>query len=429
MNVTKWTRTQTSRLLLEGGFGMYNQEYTELYQPEVTGIKDKVWDLEAIRNSRVYNVVDQSNNRQANAWPNPADHFSVLRTFMGAASYVTGSHNFRFGATVSNGDWRLLTAWTGDVQPIRYNAGVPVDVTLRLPSDRRNGIKADTGIFLQDRWSMGRVTWNLGLRYDQFIGETRESEVLPSRFGPGTKYGRCDDGKVDPGDSCYGRVQNWKDISPRVGFAMDVFGNGRTALKASVARYVAGQNIAVANQVNPVTALSLSDTRTWRDLDRNGLPLDANGNIQFNELTNSTATATFGRNVSTTRYDPAVLDGWGKRGYNFEWTVAAQHQLADRVSINGGYYRRTFGNQTFTDDLRFDANSYDSFCVRAPIDPDLPGGGGYQVCGIPDLKPAVFAQGLPANNLIRFSDDFGGETNLYQGFDIISRDGSGTERF
>ncbi len=44
VNVTKWTRTQTSRLLLEGGFGYYNQEYTELYQPSVTGITDKVWD-------------------------------------------------------------------------------------------------------------------------------------------------------------------------------------------------------------------------------------------------------------------------------------------------------------------------------------------------------------------------------------------------
>ena len=27
--------------------------------------------------------------------------------------------------------------------------------------------------------------------------------------------------------------------------------------------------------------------------------------------------------------------------------------------MNGGYYRRTFGNQTFTDDLRYDVNSYD----------------------------------------------------------------------
>ena len=181
-------------------------------------------------------------------------------------------------------------------------------------------------------------------------------------------FPECEDGKA--GRGCYGEVQNWKDISPRVGFAMDVFGNGRTAVKASVARYVAGQNVAVARQVNPVEALSRTDVRPWtNDIDGNGLPLDANGNIQFNELGTSTATATFGRNVSTTAYDPEVLNGWGKRGYNLEWTVAAQHQLADRVSVNGGYYRRTFGNQTFTDDLRYDANSYDSFCINAPADP------------------------------------------------------------
>jgi hypothetical protein len=418
VNVTKWTRTQTSRLLLEGGLGYYNQEYTELYQPSVTGLTEKVWDPEAIRNSRVYTVLDQSNNRISNAWNAPSDHFSILRTYLGAASYVTGSHSFRFGATVSEGDWRVLDQWTGDMQPITYNAGRPVQTTLRLPIDRRNGIKADTGLFLQDRWTMSRITWNLGLRYDWFIGETQESEVTPSRFNSGTKFGKCADGNNDTRAGCVGTVQDWKDLSPRVGVAIDLFGDGRTAIKASVAKYVVGQQIAVANQNNPVTVLGLTDTRPWTDLDGNGLPLDADGNIQFNELSPSVQTPTFGRNVSTTTTDPGVLNGWGKRGYNMEYSVAAQHQIADRMSVNGGYYRRSFGNQTFTDDLRYDASSYDSFCLRAPVDPDLPGGGGYQVCGVQDLKPSVFALGLPANNLIRFSDDFGGETNTYQGFDV-----------
>ena len=424
VNVTKWTRTHTNRLLFEAGFGIYNQEYTELYQPDVTGVADKVWDSEAIRNSRTYTVLDQSNNRSANAWTSPADHFSVLRTFMGAASYVTGSHNLRLGTTFTNGDWRLIEQWTGDVQPITYNAGRPVSVTLRLPMDARNGIKMDLGVFLQDRWTISdRVTLNLGLRYDHFVGDTRESEVLPNRFtfseiASGIVFPECEDGQAARG--CYGEVQNWKDISPRVGVAWDVFGNGRTAVKASIARYVNGQQVAVARQINPVEALSRTDVRPWTDLDGNGLPLDANGNIQFNELGTSTATNTFARNVSTTRYDPGVLNGWGKRGFNTEWTVSAQHALADRVSVNGGFYRRTFGNQTFTDDLRYDASSYDSLCINAPADPRLPYGNGssYQVCGVQDLKAAVFAQNLPADNVIRFSDDLGGETNLYQGFDI-----------
>jgi hypothetical protein len=419
VNVTKWTRTHTNRLLLEGGIGIYNQEYTELYQPDVTGQTKKVWDLDAIRSSQVYNIVDQSNSRQSNAWPNPADHFSVLRTFMGAASYVTGSHNFRGGATFTNGDWRLIEARTGDVAPITYNAGRPVAVTLRLPMDARNGIKQDLGLFLQDRWTVSdRITLNLGVRYDHFVGESRESEILPNRFNDGVKYGRCADGKADPRAGCAGEVQNWKDISPRAGVAWDVFGTGRTAVKASIARYVAGQQVAVARQANPVEVLTRLDTRPWTDRDGNGLPFDAAGNIQLTELSASAATPTFGRNVSTVRYDPDVLNGWYKRGYNSEWTLAAQHQLANRVAVNGGFYRRTFGNQTFTDDLRFAASDFDTFCISAPSDPRLPGGGGYPVCGIPDLKPAVFALGRPADNLIRFSEDFGGETNRYQGFDI-----------
>src|SRR5262249_58963609 len=116
----------------------------------------------------------------------------------------------------------------------------------------RNGIKADTGLFAQDRWNYKRATFNLGVRYDWFIGESQESDVLASRINAGQHYGKCPDGKNDPKAGCVGTVENWKDISPRIGVAYDVFGNGRTAIKASVARYVAGQQVAVADDANPV---------------------------------------------------------------------------------------------------------------------------------------------------------------------------------
>ena len=180
VSVTKWTRTHTNRLLFEGGLGIYDQNYTELYQPSVTGLDDKVFDLDAIRNARIYTVSSQATGKIANAWSAPADHYSLLRTFMGAASYVTGSHSFRFGATVSQGRLARIDrvhAATCSRSPTMPRTG-PCRRTLRLPVDRRNGIKADTGMFVQDRWAMGRVTWNLGLRYDWFIGETQESEVL-----------------------------------------------------------------------------------------------------------------------------------------------------------------------------------------------------------------------------------------------------------
>ncbi len=200
-------------------------------------------------------------------------------------SYVTGSHSFKVGTAVSEGNWRLLEEFTGDVSTITYNNGNPQSVTLRLPTDRRNHIKADVGIYAQDRWTMGRATLNLGMRYDWFQGATGEGEVLPNRYNAGIKFGKCDDGNNNLAAGCVGKVQDWKDISPRVGLAYDLTGTGRTAIKASVARYVAGQQIAVANANNPVTALGLTETRPWtNDIDGNGSPFMSNGNLNFAEL-------------------------------------------------------------------------------------------------------------------------------------------------
>ena len=112
-----------------------------------------------------------------------------------------------------------------------------------------------------------------------------------------------------------GRVLNQKDISPRVGLSYDLFGNGRTALKVSVARYVAGQGLAAASITdnnNPENTVGLTDQRAWADLDGNGSPFSSSGVIQLNELTNSVNTANFGRNVPTTQVtNPALLEGWG----------------------------------------------------------------------------------------------------------------------
>ena len=414
VSVSKWTRTQSSKLLFDAGFAVYDQEYAEVYQDSVFG-------------SSVPQVTisDSSTGKIANAWNAPADHFSKLFTEQFAASYVTGSHSFRFGGSLSQARWRLTSQYTGDVQPVTYNAGAPVSVTLRIPTDRRNAVKADLGLYAQDKWTFHRATINAGLRYDYFQTATQPESLPASAWNAASDFKDCSDGINNLNQGCTGRVLNWKDLSPRVGVAFDVFGTGKTAIKASVARYVSGTGLAAGSTTdnnNPETTIGITDTRAWRDLDLNGSPFDSAGHIQLNELTNSTSTPSFGKNVpSSTTTDPAVLGGWGARGYNWEYSVSAQHELAPRVSINGGWFRRKFGNQTVTVDNRYNfANgSFDGpFCANAPSDPNLPGGGGYQVCGLYDLKPAVVAQNLPPNSTITFSSKYGGETNIYEGFDF-----------
>ena len=414
VSVTKWTRTHSNRLLFDGGFAVYNQEYQENYQPSVFA-----------GSVPLVTILDQSSNVNANAWTTPADHWSKLFTESFAASYVTGSHSVRFGGSVSQAQWRLAQKYTGDVQPVTYNSGVPVSVTLRIPTDRKNAIKADTGIFAQDKWTISRMTINAGVRFDWFITETQPETLPASTWNSAVTFSRCSDGINNLNQGCVGRVANWKDLSPRIGVAYDLFGTGRTAIKGSFARYVNGVGLAagsITDNANPETAVGLTDVRAWRDLDGNGSPFDGAGRIQLSELTNSTSTPNFGRNVpSTTKVDPAILEGWGVRGYNIEYALSGQHELMPRVSISGGWYRREFKNQTLTADDRysFAKGSYDGpFCANAPANPNLPNGGGYQVCGLYDLKPSVVAQNIPLSNTVQSSSNFGGETNIWQGYEV-----------
>jgi Carboxypeptidase regulatory-like domain len=401
VSVSKWTRTQTSKLLLEGGFSIYSQEYTELYQPQVTGIEDKVFDMDAIAASKVFAITEQTTGRVFNAWNAPADHFSTLRTYSAAASYVTGSHSFRFGGTMGEGPRRTVERYTGDLT-MTFNNAQPQSVTLRTPLDQREGIKADVGVFAQDRWTIKRATINAGVRFDWFQGEVHDEDLPAGRWSPAAHFSGFD-------------VQNWKDVSPRLGAAYDLFGDGKTAVKFSVARYVNGEAAGTAAANNPETTVGRTDTRTWTD---NGdfTIFNPDGSPQLSELGPST-NVNFGKLVpSTTSTNPKILDGWHVRPNNWEYTVSVQHELIPRVAVTAGYYRRSFGNQTVIDNQLTDASSYDGpFCITAPSSPDLPGGGGYQVCGLYDIK--LTSQGQ-VRNIRTLASDFGGIEDVFSGFDI-----------
>jgi hypothetical protein len=63
------------------------------------------------------------------------------------------------------------------------------------------------------------------------------------------------------------------------------------------------------------------------------------------------------------------------------------------------------------------AGDFTPYCVAAPVDSRLPGGGGYPVCGLYDVNPSAFGK---FDNLVTQASNFGKNTEVFDGFDITA---------
>jgi hypothetical protein len=215
-------------------------------------------------------------------------------------------------------------------------------------------------------------------------------------------------------------VPCWKDINPRFAAAYDLFGNGKTAVKFNVGRFVAADIYTMARANNPVVRAILTTTRPWTDTNGNFAP-DCNlANPAAQDLSGSGGdvcgvidNANFGKNnPRATIYDPSVLTGFGARSFNWQESVQIQHQLRPNVALSAGYFRTSWGAIQKTVNTALTAADFNSYCVNAPLDSRLPGGGGYPVCGLYDVVPSKFGQ----SQLLVTRDD--NLVEVYNGLDF-----------
>lgn len=208
-----------------------------------------------------------------------------------------------------------------------------------------------------------------------------------------------------------------------MGAAYDLFGTGRTAVKMSLAKYMAGQALRGADRtaifgdvMNPIDRVVTSTNRSWNDANLNFVPdcdlLNPSANRECGAMSNRN----FGLPVPGATYDPQVIGGWGHREYNWQFSAGVQHELMPRVAVDATYFRRWYGNFNVSDNRALTAADFDAFDVTAPGHRDLPGGGGHVVNGLYDLKPAKF--GVPADNYITFASHYGRQIERWNGVDI-----------
>lgn len=317
-----------------------------------------------------------------------------------AASYITGSHTLKIGALNTFGSDKAERHRIGDMI-VRLRSGVPVSLQVWGPEARTSRLNS-IGLYAQDQWILNRATLNLGVRYD-YTKTSGDPQTLPTNsMLPERHFEGID------------KINYFHDLSPRLGISYDLFGNNRTAVKASLNRYV--QNLESAQNRHP-TALAFTNTlRDWTDRNGNFIPDCDLRNFQVNGECGRLANLNFGSlTTNPTIFDRAVDGGWGNRGYNWEFSTSIQHHMMQGMGVELGYYRRWWGNTTVTQNLLTTPADYSEFCVETPRDARLPGGGGQRMCGFYDLAPAKLGA---VQNYVTHANNFGDDIRIYQGVEL-----------
>jgi hypothetical protein len=411
-----WSSPVTNKLLLDAGFGGVYYGWGN-FERNPNPTRDLIRVVEqcgsgCAANGNVAGLAYRSQDFGTN--------YTGSYSWRASASYVTGRQSLKIGyqGTLMTDD----RTWSTNSQNLTYqfNNGMPNRLTESISPWVNNARAGWHAFFAQDQWTLGRLTLQGALRFDRSTSWFPAQQEGPTRFLPTPFIFPETDG-----------VNSYKDITPRMGVAWDVFGSGKTAIKANLGKYLEGAGVSNnwANS-NPTLRVPSSTgpfgtqgvTRTWTDANGNFTPdcdllnprqqdLRSTGGDFCGAISNQS----FGQNILTNNYDPALLTGWGVRSSDWNLGVSVQQQLLPRASIEVAYSRRWYHGFTVTDNTLVEASDYTSFSITAPQDARLPGGGGQIISGLYDVNQGKFGQIF---NKITDSSNYGREYQYFNGLDV-----------
>ncbi|MBZ5559438.1 MAG: carboxypeptidase regulatory-like domain-containing protein [Acidobacteriia bacterium] len=397
---SSWTNPMTNRVLLEGGFTFYNE--TWIFGPEPYNVNGLGPDAVVSKTESALGILYGA----ANVFTTAANHQYNMRF---AANYVTGSHAFKVGITDMWGT-RNYRYDTNQAQAWSFLRGIPTQITeYARPLIDTEHLNAALGLYAQDRWTVDRLTLNLGLRFDYHNAKVPVQTLDAIPFVAARQYDEIDS------------VPNWKDISPRVGATYDLFGNGKTVVRGNFGSYIASESTNMATLNNRVNTSINSASRSWTDTNGNFKP-DCNLQNPAAQTvpggdTCGTLNAPLGSLNVAARYDPSITSGWGVRPNDREVSAGVQQQMTPRVAVDFQFTRHSFGNFIAAQNTaQPPATTFSQFCVTAPSDSRLPNGGGNQICGFMDQNPTTFT--TSPFYVVQSASNFGDVTDVYTGYDF-----------
>ncbi len=382
---TRWTAPVTNALLLEADFA-YQKAYIRTRPMDHGEARMQVSDVAT-------GAVTQSSFQNHN---NIDYHHRVNASL----SYVTGSHNFKAGLKYDRNNTSLAYTPPGEIFSGYAFNGFPIGILVGVNGSSRSNINmnCDCGLYVQDSWTLDRLTINGGFRFDWFNNSVPGGTRPEGFWAPALTLA----------DPIIEDVPNWKNFNGRFGVAYDLFGDGSTAVKASAGRFVEYHGTGLTQGFNPVNAYAL-DWRSWFDINGDGTALDPDGTPQFAEVGPSN-NPNFGTGTIQTQLDPDA-----PRNTNWEYSAGIERQLGPGWSVSGMWHRRAFGNFRWTDNLNTSADDWSLAGMwTGPTDPRLPPQA--QGISVPIYTTSPTLNILTGNDLLTAATE---DWRTWNGFEVI----------
>jgi hypothetical protein len=324
-----------SYAFVAGGFQLMPKGGTDV-QPKYD-YSDRMWGR-----SYAYYITDR-----------PTDQVKIAGNYY-LEEALGGDHEFKFGFEYKKAGTTSLSAWGGNVVA-GYYMGQPYDCWL---NPELTYVYEGTyyGLYIGDTFTKGRLTLNLGMRYDQ------QKSVMPPAVGPGHPFAsevlpEIDFPGLDPG-------YRWNTFSPRLGFTYDLTGDGKTILRGSFARYGSQMGNWLGTQGTPIG---------YREVDFGWNDANGDGFVQKDELLGYPNNPTYWTGVDLA--NPASLTSpntWDKNlssPMTTEIVVGAEREVMPQFSVGVNFVYRKYTDLIW---YPYNNTSYSDWSQVQYTDPNFP---------------------------------------------------------